>query len=655
MKRLLWIIVVLLILAGVGFMLVRSTSGFRSIYYVPENAGLIIESKNPIAAWNQIIKNNAWSHFRKNEFLSELNADINYFDSLLQSNKVLLKLAGEKPVMISQHLVSAGKYDYLYIIDIGKIARVKNPEKALRGILGKNYEITSRTYKEHTIVEMYDKIEQENSYLCLSNGKLLFSFNQKLIPASIDALEKMVIGSDTQYLDVKSKIGSKGLFSITIVHENYKQILGILSPTALQNFERHTKGMAYSSLYFDISTDGLISIKGYSSFSDESKFNYLSLLENSSVKLECDKIIPNRLASMAKVNFDDAAVYFQNSMLLLGEKEYAEYMANLRRVEERLKVDLNKNLFSWMDREMVFIQTQPSNLGRKNEFAIVMHAKDSALAADNLQIIWKQLKKHTPIKIKKVIYRGYQIDYIGFPGILKMLFGKVIKNIDKPYFCVIADQVVISNHPQTIKNIIDDYLSGKTLAESRQFQDFEKLFNSNAGAIIYIEPVVLFHNLKELVTKEKWLKLNKNKEYFTCFSQGRIQVENKGDLLLLDMKLQYVPDIESWPRQFYNSSEFESQFMYVQSVKPEETKQEETDTIPTIEISDLDAKKYHDYFESGKLKLEVDIKDGMKHGDLKVYHENGILRISGEFKRDKPSGKWKYYDSEGKLIKTDKY
>ena len=38
-------------------------------------------------------------------------------------------------------------------------------------------------------------------------------------------------------------------------------------------------------------------------------------------------------------------------------------------------------------------------------------------------------------------------------------FGK----IEKPYYTIIDDYVIFSNHPQTIKNIIDDYSNEATL------------------------------------------------------------------------------------------------------------------------------------------------------------------------------------------------
>jgi hypothetical protein len=648
-------VIIAIIILGVLYF-ARSSSGYRSIYFVPEDASIIIESSDPIDAWSKIVHSYAWEHYKKNPFFSEINSDIESYDSIVNSSKLLLKLIGKKSVMISQHPIGNDQFDLVYIADVGKLAKFKKPEKIINSVLGKGYEVTSRIYKEKKIVELLDIEEQDNYFLCFAEGKIIFSFNPKLIEASIDASEKMAIGRDIKYLNVKSKLGNSGLFSIYIIHNNFTKFMSSFSPESLDKMKSYTKEMLYTGIYFDISEEGLVTIEGYSSFSETNNTNYLSLMDNGKQELFSAQIIPQRVASLVKVNFDDAAEFFQNSMKQMGEEDYNEYMNNIRKFEKKLKIKLDKNLFSWMDKEIVMLQTQPSNLGRDNEFAVVLHAKDSIKASKNLQILWKQIKKNTPIKIKPVNYKGYSIDYIAFPGFIKLLFGKALKKIEKPYFSVIGDNVVISNHPQTLKNIIDDNLAGNTFEQISKFHDFDTHFEKTTSIYLYFEPPVLFLNMKAFLSREAWTKLQKNKKYITCLSQGGIQMNEEDNLLHYIMKAQYQPELDETKVQYYNVGEIMSLFNIADQPEPVEPVEEiPADTVPKIIISDLDAKDYKEYYDNGELKLSVEIKDGLKEGTLKYYHENGEIKIRGEFENDEPVGKWKYYDEEGNLIKTDKY
>ena len=45
----------------------------------------------------------------------------------------------------------------------------------------------------------------------------------------------------------------------------------------------------------------------------------------------------------------------------------------------------------------------------------------------------------------------------------------------------------------------------------------------------------------------------------------------------------------------------------------------------------------------------------VKHGPYFYYHENGKLKVSGNYMNDAKNGVWKYYDESGTLQKTEKY
>ena len=656
MKKILLIVstlIVLILLLAIFFL--RSTSGYRSIYFVPEDAVMIIETKDPVQTWDKIVHSKAWGHFSTNEYFDELNQEILSYDSLINSSKLLLKLVGKKSVTMSQHPLGNEKYEYIYIVDVGKVAKYKSPEKLIKSVLGKGYEVTSRDYKDVPIVELFDLEEGSNYFMAFSEGKLIFSFEPKLVEKSIDASEKKIIGRDMKYLDVQSKIGGRGLLTVYFNYRNLSGLLNSLSPEAKDTYNSNTKYMHYSGLYFDIDKEGLLTLEGYTSFDDSTPEEYLGMLVEGENQPQSAQVIPLRLASMAKINFKDASDYFQKTMKSMSREDYEEYMKDVKKIEKKLKISLEKNLFSWMEDEIVMLQTQPSNLGRDNEFAAILHAKDSSKAAENLQFIWKQIKKNTPVKIKSVNYKGYSIDYIAFPGIIKALFGNALKKLEKPYIAQVGENVLLSNHPQTLKNIIDDYFNEESLKTSVDYYNFNKNLENKSSVQIYFEPPVLYHNLKAFVDSETWAKLKENKKYITCFRQGAVQISRVGDLMHFVLKAQYKPEAKEWKKQYYNSAEIFSMFNYMEPVQENENEEVKEDSLPQIIISDLDAKKFEDYYETGELKIEVELKDGLKHGTIKQYHPNGKLKLKGEYKEDFPTGKWKYYDEDGKLENTVKY
>lgn len=657
MKKILFTLTVIVLAASIILIfLLRSSSGFRSIYFVPSDALAIFEASDPTKAWDKIIHSEAWNHLSSNELIKELNNNLQSYDSLVNSNKILLKLIGQKKITVSQHFLGNNKYEFIYIIDAGKVGKMKNPVKLINSVLGKDFEVTSRDYKGTSIVELYDKANSNNYFVVFSEGKIIFSFEPKLIEKSLDAVEEKEIGLNTKYLHVQSKIGSKGLLTVYLNYENLGYLVNSLSAESAENYKEKTKYLGFSGISFDIDQEGLITLESYTSFTDDAPENYFEMLTKGNSKIYSIDVIPQRLASLAKINFDDASDYFESAMRSMGENEYATYTSNISKFEKKMKIDLKENLYNWMDKEIVMLQTQPSNLGRDNEFAVLLHAKDSLKAATNLQFMWKQIKKNTPVKMKSVIYKNHNIDYIAFPGIIKTLFGKTLEKLEKPYFTQIGDNVILSNHPQTLKNIIDDYDERKNLGSSLGYYDFMKNFDNESSSFIYFEPPVLYHNLRAIVDAETWNKIKKNKKYITCFNQGGVGINKSGDLMHIQLKIQYKPEQSEWNKQRYNYTEIISLFNTPETqIIITDNEKAVSDTIPNIIITDLDARKHVEYFDDGTLKLEVELKNGLKHGNIKEYHSNGELRLKGEYDEDVPKGKWKYYNEEGDLIKVDKY
>ncbi len=65
--------------------------------------------------------------------------------------------------------------------------------------------------------------------------------------------------------------------------------------------------------------------------------------------------------------------------------------------------------------------------------------------------------------------------------------------------------------------------------------------------------------------------------------------------------------------------------------------------------------KWVSYFPDGKIQSECFYVNGLSHGSVKVFLENGKLLYSGEYNMGKKSGKWKFIDPESSKITYKNY
>ena len=47
--------------------------------------------------------------------------------------------------------------------------------------------------------------------------------------------------------------------------------------------------------------------------------------------------------------------------------------------------------------------------------------------------------------------------------------------------------------------------------------------------------------------------------------------------------------------------------------------------------------------------IEYDVKDGYKHGDFRIFSEDGILELQGQIDSNRNVGKWQYYYPSGEI------
>lgn len=47
--------------------------------------------------------------------------------------------------------------------------------------------------------------------------------------------------------------------------------------------------------------------------------------------------------------------------------------------------------------------------------------------------------------------------------------------------------------------------------------------------------------------------------------------------------------------------------------------------------------------------IEYDVKDGLKHGDFRIFSEDGVLEIQGQIDSNRNVGKWQYFYTNGQV------
>jgi hypothetical protein len=241
---------------------------------------------------------------------------------------------------------------------------------------------------------------------------------------------------------------------------------------------------------------------------------------------EFAEVTPQRTAFGLALGFSSFKEFFENFERNIQQDvmEYKNYRQNLKQVEDYLGIDLQENFINWVGDEVALLELQSSGKGLDNETAIIFKADNIEKARKDLEHIEKMVRRKTPVKFKAVEYHGYTINYLSMKGLFKVLLGKFFARYDKPYYTIINNFVVFSNHPQTLQSMIDDYIGKNTLIKSEEFREFRKEFEDEGSVFVYINTPVLFNTIKKLADNSTRTSMEGNKEYIVCFRQAGFQL-----------------------------------------------------------------------------------------------------------------------------------
>ncbi len=661
--KLVIVIILWFVIYQIASFYLPTSNRLQSIYLIPEDAVFIIETDKPIDTWNTISKSDVWKHLQTNAYFKELTSGINGLDKIFNEQKSVIDFIGNRDLYISVHMIQKKKYGLFFTIDLQKLSKLNVLKNHLESVTSNAFRLTKRQYHGFTINELTDKKTHETLYISFINNQMIASYTHKLVEASINQYENPVIGRDLDFIAISKKVAGSDLFRLYVQYSYLDDYMYYFVNEPNTTIKELSKTLKYSGFSFDLKKENTIFATGFTN-TNEATQSYLKALQNSGIgPHKAAEIAPKRTALYLSFGFDSFKEFYKNfeEIKKQNPKTFKSYQDNLDKIQNYLDINLQKDFISWMDDEIAVLHMDASvKQATKSETALVIKTNSISNAKKRIAHVLKQIKKKTPVKFKNITYKEHDINYLSIKGFFKIFLGSYFKEFDKPYFTFIDDYVVFSNHPATLKRIIDDYETENTLQKAKDYQEFISNFDRKSSVFVYINTPTLYKNLIAMADKNTKLKIKKNKDYIICFPQIGFQLIPYSNLFETKLIINYQdPEIVQSKAQFKEIATVKQFDITDYNPVPENTlvKTDETELFrpKPIVLNNLDAAIYQKKYANGKNQVYVKINDGKPNGRYKEYYPNGELKLSGKFKKGKQTGVWKAYSANGKLIKKKRF
>lgn len=671
MKRFLLIVLILGILGGGGWVAWKwygAAGGTgEALNLVPADAIYLIATDDPIKSWKEVANTTTWTHLQRNAYFASLTSAANSLDSLIRDNDLLFDLIGSHSLIVSAHMIGTKDYDFIFLADLQGASGIKFLNDYIGDFATEGLSVRKEKYGTEDVFTIHDPADNTNLYISIPGSYLVASYTKKLLQSALDAEKNNFTLTREEFLRGKTDLDAGSTMDLYLNYSMLPKFMNSYSDGGNEYVSRLSQTLTTTSLSMSID-ENLLKATGYTYFNDSIESYIKTLQMSGKGRNEFADIAPSRTSFALSLTFRSFAEFFANfeSNLRKDVAEYDEYRKNLQQAEDYLKISVQKDIIDWVDDEVVLMEMQSAGMGVDNEMAVALKAKNIEEARDHLDFIGKQVRKRTPVKFKEVEHRGYGINYLGMKGLFKIILGRFFARYDKPYYTIVGNYVIFSNHPQTLESIIDDYLDKNTLDRSDEFRAFQNQFEDKSSVLIYLNTPVLFNTMKRMADASTRLSMEANKEFIVCFRHVGFQLVPETGRFKTTLAEQFITT-----EPINIAEESEDDVVEDDPVTDEaataddepianepEIKEGEADPmeLPYMYVKDLNAKLFTEYFaDSTTVHFKVELRNGFKDGSYTEYFENGVVKMTGKFNGDRRDGVWRLFGEDGKLIMRRSY
>lgn len=648
------IVLLIYIIYSIADIFISPDRNIQQVYLVPENATFIIQSSDPVKDWKKFSESETWKALKKAKSFAEITQNVETLDSIVQNNKKLLSLVGKRDLLISLHKTRSTEWDFLIILDMQKISKMDMLKDQIETImkLGGGT-VTQRNYNGINILEMRDPDTRDILYSAFVDNHFVASYTSKLLQSAIDSRANPSIGLNPAFIEADKLVAGKGLVRVFINYAHLPQFMSVYLGGNNEYIDLFSNSMDFAGLYFNTDKNKM-EVKGYTIRKEIADPYITALLNSGKHKMKAHEIMSARTALYTNIGFDNPLTFIQEleKTLSTNNKElYNSYMNTRKKLESSFGISLEDHFLSWMSGEFAISQSEPGLLGREPELILAIRAKSIKDARKNMEFIEKKIKSLTPIKIKTVTYKDFDINYIELKGFFRLFFGNLFDKFEKPYYTYVDDYVVFSNKSATLLSFIEDYEQKNLLKNSLGFKQAYSYYNSNSTLFLYTDMHKFYPQLKSMLNAATWSEINSNKDLFYSFPYWSTQIIGDNELASIHYIMDYTPyNVEEEIAQTVDSDESDEEMD-----ENAETEKEQINELERFYIEKFQGNVLREFYPGGALKSETEVREGKRHGRYREYYENGKLKVRGKYQNNRLKGTWKYYMEEGKFDRKEKY
>ncbi len=453
------VVILLAIAAGFFYYQYYKSGKSSSLEAVPADVAWLLRCNPSMGELRQIATSGFFAAKDSVPLLKEWQQELLYFDSLSVNTKELKQLFSASPLIITGHVTGPQSFSLLFITSIHNANPDAVASKVLKQIAYSNATTTLRNYNGVDIREVPLGHDKRLFSWAVSRGVFIGSFTSYLVE---DAIRQQRSSGSTSPA-VRLNQFSEGEGSSMLVAIRYsgfakwvKTQLDLASGVRLLPLERLGD---WSIMQLTVHPS-LINFKGITTVEDSLEF--LSLFKSEDpVELKVTRIMPLRTAGTVVWGISNPKNWLNNLDVYLSRSQPASPESQLNRHT------LIPYFQPWLGNELALMITQPVSSGLENHCFAIIGINDMNSCKSSLLKLGETVKNTSSNAEES--YNGYTIRYIPLQGVLPAVLGPLFVRVNRFYYTIIEDYLVVANQASALRGYINDVKTGNLLRSNERF------------------------------------------------------------------------------------------------------------------------------------------------------------------------------------------
>jgi hypothetical protein len=451
------------------------------VYAITPNSLFFAEFPDAGFSHRKLLGTPLWESMLDIRKFGQFSERVHYLDSLLLASDPLIS-GTVRPFTVSVNLNKNGSPVPVYIINLPPGDQEKMVAGFIRRVNGMQSIVMQKAYRNAVINIVNIPAAERFFYYLVYRGLFIGSFDETQLAVTIDhLLGGRAISKDAEFQRISQTAGKNVDANIYIRYKNLGLIAEWLASGESKPMMRDLSRFGKLGETDLVIQDSSWLFNGYS-VTDGRGDHLLDCFRQEPQAIKIPSVLPENTAFISHFGVQKFEKFFADYLKFRSDS--TECLGILALLKRNFDISPYDDLISWIGNEFAMAGIE-SPVNEEADLVVVIHTLDALKARLSLGEMSEKLNKKQNLRPFSLRHSDYLIGKINYPPLAEVLFGHLFSGMEENYYVLIRDYVILANHPDVLKSVVDHFYIHKTLDECNHYRLFSNNIADKSNIYLY--------------------------------------------------------------------------------------------------------------------------------------------------------------------------